>query len=145
MTELVKPLSEYTYDERREMPGLSMYEKLYGKTEHDVKRDLLSAMKRVGAHRVSAAYSGGHDEGGVTDMEAWNGAGELVMPNDENREEWDKLWSACDAVLSTKFFSWALGCSVYGTLHVDLAEKRAWTTREVEQYSTDTDPLEWAL
>ena len=145
MTELTKPLSEYTYDERREMPGLSLYAKLYGKTEHDVKRDLLSAMKRLGAHRIEATYSGGHDEGGVQDMDAWNGAGELVMPNDENRGAWDNLYESCNEVLSTKFYSWALGFSVSGTLYVNLEDKRAWTSGSMEQYVDDDDPLEWAL
>ncbi len=142
---MTKQLSEYTYDERRTMPGLTMYERLYGKREHDVKRELLATMKRLGAHRVEAQYSGGHDEGGVQDMEVWNASGELLMPHDENQSDYDKLWEACNEVLSTKFFSWALGCSVSGNLYVDLGEKRAWTSGHMEAWVDDPESLEWKL
>lgn len=142
---MTKQLDEYTYQERMAMPGLTVYEQLYGRHEHDVKRELLATMKRLGAHKIEATYSGGHDEGGVQDFEAWNGAGELLMPHDENREDYDKLVRACDEVLSTKFFSWALGCSVSGTLYVDLATKRAWTSGSIEEWVDDKDPLEWKL
>ena len=137
---MTKPLSEMTYEERKSVPGLSLYEQLYGKLEHDIKKELLAIMKKEGVHRLEATYSGGHDEGGVQELSCWNGAGEVVNGLDD-----DALWDACNEVLGTKFFSWALGCSVYGTLHVDLSEKRAWTVGEIEQYSEDTDPLEWNL
>lgn len=137
---MTKALSEMTYEERRSVPGLTLYEQLYGKTEHDVKRDLLAAMRKAGVHRIEATYSGGHDEGGVQEMQLYNVSGGTVSLLDSS-----PLWDACNEVLSTKFFSWALGCSVYGTLYVDLGEKRAWTSGEIEQYSEDTDPLEWHL
>ena len=142
---MTKALSEYTYEERRTMPGLTMYERLYGKKEHDVKRELLANMRRLGVHKVEATYDGGHDEGGVQDLSAWNGAGELVMPHDENRAEYDRLWESCNEVLSTKFFSWALGYSVSGTFYVDLAEKRAWTSGSMEAWVDDPESLEWKL
>jgi hypothetical protein len=139
---MTKALSEMTYNERKEVPGLSLYEQLYGKLEHDVKRELLAAMRKAGVHRIEATYSGGHDEGGVQEMQLFDAGGELKIVEDDLREP---LWDACNEVLSTKFYSWALGCSVYGTLYVDLSEKRAWTSGEIEQYTTDEEPLEWKL
>jgi hypothetical protein len=112
---MTKALSEMTYEERKDMPGLSLYAKLYGKTEHDVKRDLLATMKRHGVHRIEAQYSGGHDEGGVQDLVAFGPDGTMDV-----EKFIDELYDACNEVLSTKFFSWALGASVYGTLYVDL-------------------------
>jgi hypothetical protein len=137
---MTKPLSEMTYAERKDVPGLSLYAQLYGKTEHDVKRDLLAGMRKHGVHRIEATYSGGHDEGGIQEMTLFNASGGTINGGDYN-----DLWNACNEVMSTKYFSWALEGSVYGTLYVDLAEKRAWTVGEEERYAPDEDPLEWKL
>lgn len=128
------------YKERMADPSLTLYEKFYGRTEHDVKRVLLEEMKAAGAHRAEAIYSGGHDEGGVQDIRVYDRSG-----NDIACDYNHPLWVACDDVLTTKFFSWALGMSVEGTLYVDLEEKRAWTEGQHEDWVPDGDPLEWRL
>ena len=137
---MTKKISE-DYKERMADPTLTWYEKLYGRSEHDVKRALLRVVRDRGVHRIEAQYSGGHDEGGVQDMQAWDRAG-----NEVEIEGWDDpLWQACDDVLSTKFFSWALGFSVEGKLIVDLEEKRAWTEGQYEDWVPDEEPLDWRL
>ena len=137
---MTKPLSETTYEERRTMPGLSLYEQLYGKTEHDIKRELLAAMRKHGVHRIEATYSGGHDEGGVQEMTLFNASGGTLNGGDYN-----DLYDACNEVMSTKYYSWALEGSVYGTLYVDLGERRAWTVGSVEVWAEEEDTLEWKL
>lgn len=129
------------YSERMADPSLTFYEKFYGRSEHDVKRVLLEQMKEAGANRVEASYSGGHDEGGIQDMTVFDSSGNEIAVDSYNHP----LWEACDAVLTTKFYSWALGMSVEGTLFVDMGEKRVWTEGQHEDWVQDDDPLEWRL
>lgn len=116
------------------------YAEYYDKPVDEVKKDLVRLMRERGIHRIEATYSGGHDEGGVQDIERIvDGKGNTVeIPE----FQWSHpLWQALDAVLTMKFMSWALGMSVYGTLYVDLDERRAWTVGEQEVYQPDTDPI----
>ena len=138
---MTKKVISSDYKERMSDPELTWYEKIYGESEHDVKTRLLRVMKEEGVHRVQAAYSGGHDEGGVQSLRAWNAAGEERGPSSYD----EPLWQVCDEVLTTKFFSWALGFTVEGILYVDLGEKRCWTEGQMETWAQDEDPLDWKL
>lgn len=126
-------------------PHEVLYEKIYEKTFHDVKRDLLRAMKKAGVHKIEAEYSGGHDEGGIQAMFCWDAAGNLVPLKPASWEH--PLWQACDQVMSTKYYTWALEGYVTGHLFVDLGERRLWTVGEEEhtEYRPMEDPIEWKL
>lgn len=106
-----------------------------------VRRDLVREMNRLGVYRLEGTYAGGHDEGGLDDLSIFDKAGDSI-PNTLTYDS--ALWQAVEDLLSTKFYSWALDCSVYGKVHVDLREKRAWTVGEEEttSYVEDTDPID---
>jgi hypothetical protein len=141
-----KPLSEMTYKERMKDSSLSMFQKLYGKNEEDIKNHLVHVLHEHGIYKIEATYSGGHDEGGVDELKAWDKDGVEVEWKETAPDAWqDPVWEACNDVLTTKFFSWALGCSVYGMLHVDMGERRVWTEGEIEEYVPDKEPLDWTL
>jgi hypothetical protein len=130
------------FSERMADPSLSWYEKLYGESEQAVKDRLLHTLHEHGIHRIEAAYSGGHDEGGIQELSAFNRQGNKI----EGHDNWeDPVYQACNDVLSTKFFSWAGEWSAYGTLYVDMGERRAWTEGQMEVMDTDKDPLDWKL
>lgn len=99
-------------------------------------------MNRAGAVRLEGEYSGGHDSGGLEWFKIQDKDGNEI---DVTGKTWsDPLWSAVDALLSTKFYSWALEGYVNGYVYVDLEEKRAWTdgNQEVVEWVTDTDPID---
>lgn len=111
---------------------------------NEVRRVLVREMNRAGAYRLEGEYSGGHDEGGLDSLAAYDKDGEAI----EITGGYDHaLWQAVEDLLSTKFYSWALECSVYGHVYADLKEKRAWTegSMEVTDYQSDDDPIEMAL
>lgn len=113
-------------------PSLSMYEKLYSKSEEEVYREMLDAMRRFGVHRLEATYSGGHDEGGVQDIDVLIGGGGVPVEI-EGVDDWNHELNRCaNEVLSTKFFSWGFDFSAEGRLIVDMDEKRIWTEGPIE-------------
>lgn len=139
-----KPLRERSFEERMKDPSLSYYEKMYGQSEDDVRNALIHSMHKAKASRVEATFWGGHDEGGVQDLSIYDASGNLIE-DDPPRSYDDELWAACDAVLSTKYYSWALGCSVEGTLYVDMKERRLWTESSIEEMVPERDPITWDL
>jgi hypothetical protein len=129
------------YAERMKDPSLTWYEKLYGKTEASAFNDLIHRMHEYGVSRLEATYHGGHDEGGVEEFYAFD---EQDAPLEIENMNWEHpLQASCNEVLSTKFLSWALGCTVVGTLHANLKEKRIWTQGEIESFVPDEEPIEW--
>ena len=129
------------YEERMKDPTLTWYEKLYGKTEEAAFNGLIHRMHEYGVYRIEATYQGGHDEGGVEELQAWDSAAVLM---EIEGMAWDHpLQEACNDVLSTKFLSWALGCTVVGILHADLELKKIWTSGEREEFVPDKEPIEW--
>lgn len=111
------------------------------KDPNAVRRDLIREMNRLSVYRLEGSYSGGHDEGGLDQLEIFDKSGK---PIEGTLNYSSALWQAVEALLSTKFYTWALECSVYGKVYVDLREKRAWTEgeEEVMQYQPDSDPLD---
>jgi hypothetical protein len=113
---------------------------IYGRDANEVRRDLVREMNRLGAVHLDGSYSGGHDEGGLDQLE--------VYDKDNNQIDglnYDHaLWQAVENLLSTKFYSWALECSVHGHVYVDLRKRRAWTEgeEEVMEYREDADPID---
>lgn len=107
----------------------------------EIRRSIVREMNRLGAYTLKGQYSGGHDEGGLEDLVIYDKKGAEIPI--EGRYD-HPLWSAIDDLLSTKFYTWALGCSVYGHVYVDLKAKRAWTEGEMEEthYVSDSDPIE---
>lgn len=124
------------------------------------KSALFEEMRKVGASRLEASYSGGNDEGGVDGIEklldAEGNALEIPgawierEPRDDDpayriREgkvnEWHPLYEAADGMLSTEFGSWAGEFSAHGTLFADLKENRVW--RDGSQSSYDVDGQEY--
>lgn len=138
-----KPLSELTYEERMKDPSLSWYEKLYGRTEESVKNRLIHVLHEHDIHKIEATYNGGHDEGGIEELQAWDKDGVPIEPDDD----WEHpVWEACNEALSTQFFSWALGASVYGNFYVDMDERRVWSEGSIEEYVPDVHhKIDWAL
>lgn len=117
------------------------------KDHNAVRRNLIREMNRLGIARLEGSYSGGHDEGGLEgELKLYDKKGkpiEHVIP--EGKHSWElPLYQAVEELLSTKFYSWALECSVYGQVYVDLTEKRAWTEgqEEVMEYREDFDPID---
>lgn len=113
----------------------------WDKHPNDVRRNLVREMNRVGAVHLKGEYSGGHDEGGLNDLSVYDKDDNLI----EGITSYDHaLWQAVEDLLSTKFYTWALECSVYGHVYVDLRKKRAWTEgeEEVMEYRTDSDPID---
>src|SRR5262245_61251698 len=95
----------------------TLYEKFYGETIEEVKNRLIHTLHEHGVHKVEGTYSGGHDEGGVDELTAYDKDGNAL----ELEEKWDEpVRQACNDMLTTKFFSWALGASVYGSFGVDM-------------------------
>lgn len=119
----------------------ALYEKYYHETPEAVYNRLIHVLHEHGIHKLEATYSGGHDEGGVEELQAWDKDGNEV----ETGGTWeDPIWEVCNNALSTRFFSWALGASVYGTFYVDVSEKRMWSEGQIEQYVPDEDnTIDW--
>jgi hypothetical protein len=144
-----KPLSEMTYDERRKIPGLSIYAQLYGETEDEVRNRFIHTMHEYGVYAICAQYSGGHDEGGIDDfdyVQDKNGDEVSFDGKTATQLDWDHPFRrACEDVLTTKFFSWALGASVYGTFNFDMHKRRVWTEGSIEEYVDDQTPIDWRL
>lgn len=117
---------------------------MWGERDHnEIRRDLIREMNRLGAVRLEGEYSGGHDEGGLDWLAAFDAEGERIPA--ENLGADHKLYGVVDNLLSTKFYSWALESSVYGKVYVDLRSKRAWTEghEETIEYREDSDPIDW--
>lgn len=115
---------------------------LYGEMDPvEVRRNLIREMNRLSVVRLDGTYSGGHDEGGLDDLTLYGKDGK---PLEGNLSYDHPLHQAVEDLLTTKFYSWALGMSVYGHVYVDLKEKRAWTEGEEEttEYVPDTDPID---
>jgi hypothetical protein len=144
MTKTTRPPLSEDYGERSRDSSLTLFQKLYGRYEEDILDDMLAAMRKYGVHRFEGDYSGGHDEGGLQEVDVLtDGAGNDVEI--DGIDSYDHELRRCaDELLSTKFFSWALDCSVYGRLIVDMNERRAWTSGQQEEtrYIDDPDPLE---
>lgn len=124
---------------------MSLYEKTYGRPEEDVMRALVRVMRKNGVHKLDAEYSGGHDEGGVQSIVVMNSKGE---PMELENLTWDhELWQACDEVMATKYYTWALEGYVCGWLHADLDDGRVWTDGQEEQtsYVPMRDPIDWRV
>jgi hypothetical protein len=139
---MTKKLEGTTYEERQKMPGLTLYEKLYGRTEEEIRNKLIHTLHEHGISYIEAIYYGGHDEGGVQELTARDKDGNDI----ETGGTWeDPVWEACNDVLSTKYFTWALGCSVEGTLYVDMQQRKVWTESSIEEMVTDKEPIEWTL
>lgn len=139
---MTKKVISEDYATRMKDPSLTWYEKLYGRTEEDIRARLIHAMHEHNVWRIEAAYSGGHDEGGVDDLLLKDSDGE---PMSYASTKGDDFWSLCNEVLSTKFLSWALGMSVAGALIVDRGEGRLWTEGQHEDWVNDDDPIDWKL
>lgn len=125
------------------------------------KSALFEEMRKVGASRLEAHYSGGNDEGGVDDIERLLDADgkALEIPKEyierEPREddppyriregkvnEWHPLYQAVDEMLSTEFGSWAGEFSANGTIYADLKENRVWREGGI-QSGYDDDSAEY--
>lgn len=119
----------------------ALYEKYYDEKPEAVYNRLIHVLHEHGIHKLECTYSGGHDEGGVEELQAWDKDGKEI----EVERGWDQpVELAANQALSTRFFSWALGCSVYGTFHVDVGEKRMWSDGQIEQYVPDEEnAIDW--
>lgn len=113
---------------------------VFGPDHNEVRRNLIREMNRLGVVRLEGEYSGGHDEGGLQTLLLYKPDGKVL---DQDLSYDDALWQAVDSLLETKFYSWALGMSVYGTVFVDLETRRAWTEGEEERFAKDEDPIDW--
>lgn len=120
-----------------------LFEKYFNDTVEGVRNRLIHTLHEHKIRKIEARYSGGHDEGGVDEIQAWDKDGNEVEVDDSNWQ--DPVVQACNDVLTTKFLSWALGASVHGTLYVDMGTKRVWTAGEIEEFVEDKEPLEWDL
>ena len=89
------------------------------------KGRLLNELANIkGATRLEASYSGGNDEGGVDAVRVFNATGEelaLALIFEPGEDAWEHpLWEAANAVVSTKYGTWAGEFSAHGTLYADL-------------------------
>jgi hypothetical protein len=122
----------------------AFYTKFYDETIEDVRNRLIHALHKNGIWKVEGSYSGGHDEGGLDsyDFKCWDKAGtELEVPTGYD----DEVFKACNDVLTTKFFSWALDGWVAGKLYVDMKKRKVWTEGQHEEMVDDDDPIDWEL
>lgn len=112
--------------------------------------ELIPIMNAKGIHLIEAEYSGGNDSGCVESVTAYDGA-KTEIPvgrpsyghNAEQSPEDDKIWELCNAILSTKYGSWAGEFSAQGTLYVNLEERRCWMdgTETVDQHVAVEDAI----
>lgn len=117
------------------------FKKFYDSSLEEVRDRLIHVLHTHKIWKVEGAYSGGHDEGGLDELQAWDKDGNEVDVGSWGSEVFD----ACNMVLTTKFFSWALGASVYGSFHVDMSQRRVWTEGSIEEYVEDKTPIDWPL
>lgn len=134
---------------------MNIMEQLGFPSQADAKQKLFEEMRKVGASRLEAHYSGGNDEGGVDSIdvlvndkaeaipvpEMWTARapkeGEMAWNKDGMVHEYNPLFEAVDAMLTTEFGSWAGDFSAYGTLFADLKENRVWRSGEMSSYDED--------
>lgn len=98
----------------------------------------MHTLRKYGIHRVEAEYSGGHDEGGIADLIAFDKDKNVIDLNVDQ-----EVWDACNDVLTTKFLNWACGATHIGQLYVDMGERKVWTEGSYEEFVPDPDPIEW--
>lgn len=127
-----------------------------GPSTGTAKAALLKALREAGGVRLEASYSGGNDEGGVTDFKVFDAEGkELDLPETITRErrpgdqdwyvredglvhEMHPVWQAADDMLSTEFYTWAGEFSAWGTLFADLTTGKVWREGEIQSgYDSD--------
>ena len=91
--------------------------------------DIWKIMDELGFARAELTYDGGNDEGGIQSIESLTLKDGTVLTSGlvPNLNWQDPFWQACDALLSTKYYSWDGDWRAHGTLHVWADEKRAWT------------------
>lgn len=133
---------------------MNLMEQLGFPSEAAAKIALMEELKKAGAVRMEAHYSGGNDEGGVDDLKLFNEAEkEITAPErgqyrDPVGDErgfgpngqvyvYDSLWQAADDMLSTEFGSWAGEYSAYGVLHANLKEDKVWRDGQMSSYDDD--------
>jgi hypothetical protein len=116
------------------------FEEHYGKTIKQVKEELIHTLHLNKIYRLEGRYEGGHDEGGLEELQAWDKQG-----NELDIQDGGDVWHICNDVLTTKFLSWALGASVVGTLHVDMGKRKVWTEGEIEMFVPDENPIDWSI
>lgn len=122
----------------------------YGQSPSRYTADAIQQMNALGAVRMEAHYSGGNDEGGITDIRLFDKAGEPLEAPDYFLErapklgdhEWQihdgkvqeehPLWQAANEIMSTKYGTWCGEFHAYGTLFIDVATRKAWTEGEYE-------------
>jgi hypothetical protein len=108
---------------------MSIAEIFGGENPESITKKLLAEIEKLGATRMEASYSGGNDEGGVTDIRLFNGQTPVEAPADEH-----PLWEAADDLLSTEYGTWAGEFHASGILHANVNGKRAWTEGTYETY-----------
>lgn len=129
-------------------------------TAGTAKSNLLEELRKTGGVRLEAGYSGGNDEGGVTDVRVLDANGEKIDVPDQitrARREGDSdwmvgedglvhdshpIWEAADEMLSTEFYSWAGEFSAWGTLYATLPDGKVWREGEM-QSGYDSDRAEY--
>jgi hypothetical protein len=135
---------------------MSIMQALGYPSEMEAKSKLLTEVRAAGATRLEANYSGGNDEGGVTDIRLLDAEGkEMPAPDstftrdpkpgddkwrirDGKVHEYHPLWEAADRMLQTEFGSWAGEFSAYGTLFVDTTQNKVWRDGEMQSgYDSD--------
>lgn len=134
---------------------MSIMEQFGFPSTRDAKSKLLSEMRKLGAVRLEAHYSGGNDEGGVDDVALFDAEdNKMEAPKawikrepragDQPWEirngvvnEYHPLWEAADAMLSTEFGSWAGDWTAYGILFADTRNGRVHREGEMSSYSGD--------
>ena len=137
----------------------------YGKHPGPYVDKVLEYMQKVGAVRLEASYEGGNDEGGISginvfvdkdgkDVEQppWSAETGEVYPEGHFNAgkpvtQYDPtgFWQSLDNILSTRYGSWAGDFSAYGTLFVDVQERRAWTEGEMSTYTYDSETIEYTF
>lgn len=134
---------------------------LYGPSQGTAKANLLAALRDTGGVRLEADYSGGNDEGGVTNIRVFDKKGEKIdvpdtilrprkasdgswVKNDANGmvQDYHPLWQAADEMLSTEFYTWAGEFSAWGTLYATTADGKVWREGEI-QSGYDSDRAEY--
>lgn len=120
----------------------------YGlKPGKEILASILTALENSGANWLSAEYSGGNDEGGVTLVSLVRGGTPHGDPSEGvvSRPSYtDPIWELCEELLMLKFGTWAGEYEASGSLLVDRGQKRAWTEGSF-YVSADDDGLEIEL
>ena len=106
------------------------------------KQAAINQLRELGAVRAVAEFSGGHDEGGIDNINVYNNAGQKLAYEWEWRS--DPVSIYFDEVVEGKYYAFAGDFYVSGTvsLNAETGETRMDGEESVESYEPFSETIE---